>query len=277
MMIALTAAKSPGVTTAAIALTLTWPRPCLLLEADPAGSDLHTGLLRSRGRLDRGLLAAALAVRSRPDPAAVLAQATTLDHEVGERLLITGLTDPAQAPALEPAWSDLASALRALPRAGIPHDVLIDAGRLGHRYQPTPLLAACDAVLLLVRPHVTHLHHTLAHIPALRPPSAAAPRLLLASVGDSRHLPEGRLRDLAAERGAVYLGQIPEDARAAQILGGAGELGRGIERTALLRGARALALSMHSAASPPPGTTPPRPVPAAPSGAPAPGGEYVAR
>ncbi len=39
---------SPGATTVAAALTLTWPRPVLLVDADPAGGDVVPGLLPGR-------------------------------------------------------------------------------------------------------------------------------------------------------------------------------------------------------------------------------------
>jgi len=39
---------SPGSTTVAAALTLTWPRPVLLVDADPAGGDVVPGLLPGR-------------------------------------------------------------------------------------------------------------------------------------------------------------------------------------------------------------------------------------
>ena len=44
-------------------------------------------------------------------------------------------------------WAPLAEALATMADAGV--DVIIDAGRLGHRYEPRPLLMAADQVLLM--------------------------------------------------------------------------------------------------------------------------------
>ena len=59
-LIVLTSASgSPGVTTSAVGLALTWPRPALLVEADPTGgSSVLAGYLRGLtaqvARQDRG-------------------------------------------------------------------------------------------------------------------------------------------------------------------------------------------------------------------------------
>ena len=47
----------------ALALTLVWPRPVLLVEADPAGGDVMAGYLRGQVTCDRGLLQLAIAAR----------------------------------------------------------------------------------------------------------------------------------------------------------------------------------------------------------------------
>ena len=44
MLIALCSVKgAPGVTTSALALALSWPRPVVLAELDPAGGDVLPG------------------------------------------------------------------------------------------------------------------------------------------------------------------------------------------------------------------------------------------
>ena len=66
-LIALAADKgSPGVTTTAVALAASWPRPALLAERDPSGGDLAYRLPGPHGqRLDphRGLISLAVATR----------------------------------------------------------------------------------------------------------------------------------------------------------------------------------------------------------------------
>ena len=63
-VLALTSAKgAPGVSTAALAMTLLWPRAALLAECDPAGgSSVLAGYLRGTVEHSRGLLSLALAL-----------------------------------------------------------------------------------------------------------------------------------------------------------------------------------------------------------------------
>jgi len=50
----------------AAALTLTWPRPVLLVDADPAGGDVVPGLLPGRVSTESGLLSWSVATRHLP-------------------------------------------------------------------------------------------------------------------------------------------------------------------------------------------------------------------
>src|SRR5690349_21501210 len=61
-VIALTSASgSPGVTTTAVGLSLLWPRPVLLVEADPTGgSGILAGYFRGSHEYDAGLVELAL-------------------------------------------------------------------------------------------------------------------------------------------------------------------------------------------------------------------------
>ena len=77
-VLALTSAKgAPGVSTAALAMTLLWPRAALLAECDPAGgSSVLAGHLRGEVDHSRGLLPLALAQQGSggvrgPEPAGV--------------------------------------------------------------------------------------------------------------------------------------------------------------------------------------------------------------
>ena len=58
------AAGSPGVTTSALGLALTWPRPVLLIEADPTGgSAMLAGFFRGTTPHTAGLIDLAWAQR----------------------------------------------------------------------------------------------------------------------------------------------------------------------------------------------------------------------
>ncbi len=148
-VIALTSAKgSPGVTTAALALALAWPRPVLLLEADVAGSSsILAGYLRGVVRHDKGLLDLALAHRRGALADGLRAASIPLpDSQVR---LVAGLTSPAQTATLQPAWEPIAVVLAGLDRTGT--DVIVDAGRIGAQHGPAPLLREADLTLLTTR------------------------------------------------------------------------------------------------------------------------------
>ncbi|MDF0752962.1 hypothetical protein NLU14_22305, partial [Marinobacter sp. 71-i] len=67
MLISIASVKgSPGVTSTALALAAVWPRPVVLLEADPSGGDLAYRCKAAHGgpvAANKGLLQLAAAVR----------------------------------------------------------------------------------------------------------------------------------------------------------------------------------------------------------------------
>lgn len=158
-VLALTSAKgAPGVSTAALAMTLLWPRAALLAECDPAGgSSFLAGYLRGTVEHSRGLLPLALAQRHEALEQALWAQTVPLTGDphaapaaagAGDRWLLPGLSDAAQAPSAAALWGPLGSLLASLERAGT--DVIVDAGRLGTAHAPTAVLRQADLVLLVM-------------------------------------------------------------------------------------------------------------------------------
>jgi hypothetical protein len=161
-VLALISAKgAPGVTTAALAMTLLWPRAALLAECDPAaGSSVLAGYLRGTVEHSRGLLPLALAQRHDELEQALWSQTVPLTDMTASgtdaaghggpdrRWLLPGLSDAAQAPSAAALWGPLGSLLASLERADI--DVLVDAGRLGAAHAPTALLRQADLVLLVL-------------------------------------------------------------------------------------------------------------------------------
>lgn len=119
------AGGSPGVTTAALALALTWPSPVILAECDPSGGDILAGLLAGHVPAGRGLMECAMeAGRGLAANASLVPQLVPLDED-RTRMLLPGLTDPRQATGLGTAWPAVAAALTAQPA-----DVIADCGRL---------------------------------------------------------------------------------------------------------------------------------------------------
>ncbi|WP_424892306.1 hypothetical protein [Streptomyces sp. XH2] len=159
-VIALASGKSCGVTVSALALALSSPRPSLLVEADPAGGTIRVGYLQGEGSAQVGLHRLAAAERQGPHALATEFRRhwVALDQEhSGKRMLLPGLTDPAQAPSMARTWDAIAELIAVMDGHG--YDVIIDAGRivaqsetrLSTTVYPAPLLRAADVVLLTVR------------------------------------------------------------------------------------------------------------------------------
>jgi hypothetical protein len=142
---------SPGVTTLAVGLALTWPRPILLADCDPgAHQAILAGYLAGRSAVGKGLLRVAEAHRDRrPLPEVVLDQALLLSAEQDtRRLFLPGFTRPGSAMHFGAVWEDLAEAFDRL--ADVDIDVIIDCGRMGASGPPAALLerSALTAVVL---------------------------------------------------------------------------------------------------------------------------------
>ena len=160
---------SPGATTVAAALTLTWPRPVLLVDADPAGGDVAPGLLPGRVSTECGLLSWSVATRhlAALDAAAAVSQHAVALPEAGDAWVMPGLQSAVQAATLvEDQWKRLATVVeRCTPVLG--RDVVVDVGRLGEA-SCWPVIAACDVVLLVVRPTARSIQGALGAVDLLR-------------------------------------------------------------------------------------------------------------
>ena len=134
-VIAFASAKgSPGVTTTVLALAWVWPhvapgRRVVVVDADVAGGGVATGYLQGAASSGRGILSLATG-RSADAAASFWDSLMSLDDD-GSRLLLAGVTDPAQARVVENSWTPLAGVLDQLDSADAPVDVLVDLGRLG--------------------------------------------------------------------------------------------------------------------------------------------------
>lgn len=141
------AAGSPGVTTCGLGLALTWPRPVVLVEADPSGSSaLAAGYFK--GQVDHaGLVDLVMAQRS-----GLLGEALpriVMPVEGSDVSILFGSRSHEQASGLARLWEPLLRALRDVAGAG--QDVIVDAGRLGLASWPRPLVTHCDVTLLVTR------------------------------------------------------------------------------------------------------------------------------
>ncbi|WP_372404913.1 hypothetical protein [Streptomyces luteireticuli] len=170
---------APGVTTTALALLLAWPaepgRRMVLAECDPDGGSVLYGLLQGSLGDRYGLRNLSVAARKGELPEAFWRQLVDLTDDAGavpprrDRLLLPGISDPAQGPALAPAWEQLADLFAGIGAlAEHPHDVLVDLGRHG-AFGPSGVLARrADAVVVVARSTVRGLHAARSRVEALQ-------------------------------------------------------------------------------------------------------------
>lgn len=149
-VIVLTSASgSPGATTTALGLALTWHRPCLLVDADPTGgSAIAAGYLRGSVAPPESMIELALAQQEGTGLLETLAQ-VSVELPGSPMRFVPGTRSHEQARSLLGLWEPLAGALAALDETG--QDVVVDAGRLGLFGSPEPLIDAADLTLLVTR------------------------------------------------------------------------------------------------------------------------------
>jgi hypothetical protein len=222
---------SPGVTTTALALALSWPRPVIVAECDPGGGDVLAGLFAGHLPAPRGLLG--VAFEASRGQAAVLAELNTqlvpLD-DTGTRRLLAGITDPRQAPGLSPVWPAIATGL-----ATSVSDVIADCGRLDvGASQPLSVLVEAAAVVIVLRP-------TLRQVAAARPRVELASQLLggrdrlgLLLIGEHGLRPA----EIAQTLDVRVVGSLPDDRKTALVLSDGDGKRTGLDRRSLLRSAR---------------------------------------
>lgn len=258
----LASAASTGVTSSALALTLASARPSLLAECDPKGGTLRAGFLQGQVSAGFGLYHLAAAERTGPE---ALAQAFASHlwpiDEAGHRKVLPGLTDPAQAAALDRTWAALSDVLHVLAHdAG--HDVFIDAGRLsltaGHLHQtltPAPLIHQADLLLLVVRNTEPSLALTRHIIDPLRAEldehgsgSSALGLLVIERETSSRRGRGYTTHQIADALKTPVMAALPWDTPVAEYLAEGGAPPRGYGRSDLLRHARTAAEQLQAVA-----------------------------
>ena len=145
LLIAVVSGKgSPGASTTAIGLALSWDGPVLLVDCDSRGGDMLWGYGQGALAPGSGLLSFQVNTRRSSTVAEALWPATV---ELGEdRWALPGLDESRQAASVD--WSSLARALRSVP-PGV--DVIADCGVVPGYRAPTPVWTAADLVVLCNR------------------------------------------------------------------------------------------------------------------------------
>jgi hypothetical protein len=231
---------SPGVTTLAVGLALTWPRPILLADCDPgAHQAILAGYFGGRSANGKGLLRVAEAHRDRrPLREAVLDQTLPLSAE-GEsrRLFLPGFTKPGSATHFGAVWEDLAEAFDRLGDVDI--DVIIDCGRLAPHGPPSALLERSALTLVIVTSTLRSIMSARTHLPTLRdhPRLTSTYRGHLGVIVVGEGQPYGRA-EIAKALNLPVIASISYDPKTAAHLSDGRTRHRGFDSSPLIRSIR---------------------------------------
>lgn len=197
---------SPGASTTAIAAALTWPRPVILAECDPAGGQALTGLCMHL-LPSRGLVQWAMAVSRGASPQDELENQLLPLGGPGRKLLALP-PGPAPVKALKPRWELLASTL-----ADHGCDVIADLGRIGGTDTPAPLLTTANHVFFITRPSYPDLaaaSSALRYLEFVR--GTDGTKILLTGTGPYP------VTTVARELPVPVAGRLPSDHKTASLL-----------------------------------------------------------
>jgi hypothetical protein len=255
VLIALCSVKgAPGVTTSALALALSWPRPVVLAELDPAGGDVLAGY--GRGELSAGGLAhLELAARRGGMARHLDTQLLRLDAK-GHARLLPGLADPASAGYVD--WARLAAVLASVEDGAV--DVIADCGRLRAEHFPAAVIGRAAAVVVATGSTLRAVRATTQAITELRERDGRTGMLATLVIGPGE--PYGE-REISEALGVPAIGALPRDPKAAAVLSDGAPASRLFAQSALLRAARtvgtrlvAFAAVHDSRLTPPPAPVP---------------------
>jgi hypothetical protein len=240
---------SPGVTSLAVGLALTWPRPVLLADCDPgAHQAILAGYLAGQTSHGKGLLRVAEAHRDRrPLREVVIDQTMSLTSEEGERrLFLPGFTKPSSAAHFGGVWDDLADTFDRLSDVNV--DVIVDAGRLGSAGLPSPLVERSALTLVVMRSSLRAVMSTRVHLPGLRDDSASRRssrrQLGLLLVGEGR--PYGRA-EITKALGAPVVAAVADDGASAAHFSDGAPRHRKFESAPLIKSIRGAGTTLAAA------------------------------
>jgi len=237
------ASGSPGVTTTALGLALAWPRPVMLVDADPTGgSSVLAGYFHGDVPHTGGLLEVALAHRD-GNLADGLPYAL-LPIPGSDVQFLPGVRSHEQSRALRDLWEPLLAELSDLQRTG--QDVIVDAGRLGLVGSAEPVVHGADVTFLLTRSDLPALAGARSWAGTLRQESSRvgpASRLQVLLVGDGR--PYGE-REVSSVLRLPVLTSVAWDPAAASVFSRGAPPPRRFEASRLARSLRGTASAVRS-------------------------------
>ena len=234
------AGGSPGATTTALALALSWPREVILAECDPAGGSVLAGFLIDRMYCPPGpgLLGLAMEVARDPQHVDVRIEDYTIPlTDQGENRLLPGIRDPRHAAQLARVWPTLAGLLRSTGT-----DVIVDLGRIGGPETPYGLMTVADLIVMV-------LHRNLVQVDAAQPRSNALRDALGGQVPVGLCLIDSGAYSVAAVRKALsdlpVLAQLPYAEADARVLSEGDRAPLGFRTSLLMRTAATLGQEMR--------------------------------
>ncbi|PID51051.1 MAG: hypothetical protein CR980_00410 [Propionibacteriales bacterium] len=178
------ATGSPGVTTTAVGLALAWPRDVCLVEANPhTDLAISAGYLRGAPHAHKGLLGVAEALRTQQAFSVTEHCVQITKDEPVTRYFFPGPTKPSEPTLFAPVWQRVFEAFAETNSL----DVIVDAGRVGHRGLGGELAAMADVLLLVLRSSLPSIAGAHLYLPQLRAQAAATDKgLELLLVGQNR-------------------------------------------------------------------------------------------
>jgi hypothetical protein len=246
ILILTSAGGSPGVTTLAVGLALTWPRPVLLADCDPgAHQAILAGYLSGQSSHGKGLLRVAEAHRDRrPLREVVIDQCLPLTGEDGDRrLFLPGFTKPGSAAHFGAVWEDLAETFDRLGDVDL--DVIVDAGRVGSAGLPAPLVERSALTALVLGSSLRAVMSARVHLPVItdnsRLASPARHQFGLVVVGEGRPYAAG---EISKALGLPVVAEIASDLQAAAHLSDGAHRPRRFDSSPLVRSMRGAASSL---------------------------------
>lgn len=207
------ASGSRGVTTICLGLSLSWPRPVVLVEADPTGgSAILAGYFRGR-RDDDGLIDLVAAARQGQLAQRLPELLIDAPGSDGRCRILVGSRAHEQAVGLSLIWDDLLAELKRVAGAG--QDVIVDAGRLGLEGSPAPLINGADVTLLTTGTSLPELTAAVSWARTLQGHERPGHAVLALLVGEGQPY---TAREVRAALGLPLAGSIADDPLNAQVL-----------------------------------------------------------
>lgn len=206
VLLAMASARSPGLTTAAVALGLSWPKPhqVFVAEVDPDGGTIAGS---HAANSDPGLKTLAAAGRHYLSPGLVTSHLQTLP--AGLSVLMSPASPDrctAALGALNPVG--LGETLRTIPD----FDVIADCGRIDSSSPALPVIREADAVIFVVRPILREIVGLRGRLETLELPQPTRAGIVVVKEGPYR------LEDVAAAFTLPVIGTLEWDPRAASAI-----------------------------------------------------------